>query len=338
MTKLKLTGLVFLIIILVTALAGCAGDSDESNPTSNATGSNGPIPADSEFVKNVSNASGNVKTSTIDMVMDMKMEAGSQGDADMSMNGSGVIDNLNKKMKMDMNIGMDMGFMDMDVETEVYFINNVIYTKIGEMAGMSEQWQKMQSPGGDGWESQDMITQQTDLLESAKLDISNGGVVNGADCYKVEITSNMMELYETMMGSLAGQGGSGFESGLPEDVDVLEFMEMVEEFSVTQWYAKDTFFPMKSEMDMKMTMTAEMMGGAPMDGDMDVDMSMTINFRNYNKPVSIVLPAAASDAVDMTEMINDGGWDDEGWGDDGWDDEGWGDEGWGDEGWDADWN
>ncbi|MFO8102270.1 MAG: DUF6612 family protein [Dehalococcoidia bacterium] len=302
--KLMGAGLALLmILVLLIGIAGC-GDDDGNGSADDIT--------QAELIENAVAADDDIETARFDMQMSMDMSGKSMGQEismDMIMAGNGAMDNLNQKMKMDMHmdIGADMGQlgdMEMEMDMETYLIDDVMYMKMGEMMGMPEGWMKMEVPGS--WDEQDMIAQQIDLLESAELEISDGGKVNGESCYKVKMTPDMRELFESVM-SQPGMGGEMGVGTLPEDMDISEFADMVKDFSVTQWYAKDTFFPMKAEIEMNMVMTAADMGMAGGDGSMDMDMSMTMNFKDYNKSVSIELPAEAEGAMDMSESMDMGG-------------------------------
>ncbi len=292
-----------LVLSLVVGIAGCGGD-DGGGGSANITGD--------ELMENVLLADADVETVKFDMDMIMKMDGDMMGQSygmDMSMNGEGVMDNVEKKMKMEMDMSMDMdmggmGDMDMDMDMEMYLIGDTMYMKMSEMMGMPEQWMKMDA--GNTWEDQDMVAQQTDLLEHADLSISNGGKVNGEDTYKVVIVpKDLRSLYESMGSSLGMTEGLG--TGLPSDIDMDEFEDMIKDFSVTQWYAKDTYFPMKAEMDITMVMTSDAAGMEGMGGDMNMEMEMTINFKDYNKSVSIELPNDARNAPDMGGLMDMGG-------------------------------
>jgi len=80
-----------------------------------------------------------------------------------------------------------------------------------------------------------------------------------------------------------------------------DFEDMIKNLSIKIWVAKDTFFPMKAETIMKMVITAEDMGemAGEEEGEMTMDMETTVTYRNYNQPVSIVLPGEAQDAIEM---------------------------------------
>ncbi len=297
-----------LVLMLSIGLFGC-GDGGDGN----GNGGSGKI-SDTEMIEKAIAASDDAETYKFDMNMAMEMSGESMGEnfsMDMTIDGDGMVDSVNQEMQMDMDVSMKMdmgtmGDMDVDAEMATYIVDNVMYMKTGEMMGMPEQWMKMEMPLGT-WESQDMVSQQTELLESAELEISDGGNVNGASCYKVKMTPDMLELFNSLMSQPGMGEGLGVDP-LPEGMDASELADMIKDFSVTQWYAKDTFFPMKAEIEMEMVITAEDMGVPGEEGSMDMNISMTMNFKDYNKSVSIKLPSEANEAMDMMDMGGDTGW------------------------------
>lgn len=308
MNKLKSTVLGLMMMSIVLAgIIGCGGGDDGDG----GGGGSADISPD-VLVRTVTAAEEEIQTVSFNMEMTMKASGEGMGESfsmDMDADGSGRMDYAAEKMQMDMNMdmGMDMGQMgdmDMEMDMEIYLIGDTMYMKSSEVMGMPEQWVKMESPGT--WDQQDMVAQQTELLENADMTITDGGKVNGVRCYKVDIKPDMETFYEAMMqqpGLNEGMGGSG----LPEDMDPSELSEMIEDFSVVQWYAKDTFYPMKVEMVMDMVITSEMMGEMAGGGEMDMDMAISMNFKDYNQPVSIELPAEAQGAMDMDDMPGMGG-------------------------------
>lgn len=307
--KISVAGISFLmVVVLFVGFLGCGGDDDGGGGGSADIG-------DDELVQKVIAAENDFETVSFTMDMDMSMDGEGMGESfsmAVNMSGDGAMDNANQKMKMemDMSIKMDMGFMgdmDFDTDMEMYIIGDVSYTKTGEIMGMPAQWIKMEMPGT--WEQRDMVSQQTDLLEAAKLNISDGGKVNGVSTYKVEMTPSMRDLYNILMSQQGISEGVGAGS-LPSDMEMEEIADMIKDFSVVQWYDKDTYFPMKAELSMTMEMTDDMMGMGGGSGEMDMDMSMTINFKDYNESVSISLPSDAKNATDMSDMMDFGGdWD-----------------------------
>lgn len=76
-----------------------------------------------------------------------------------------------------------------------------------------------------------------------------------------------------------------------------DLKEMIKSYSVTQWYAEDTFFPIKAMILMTMVMNSEEMGLPEVDFEVEVDAQMVINCSDYGEPVSIELPLEAEYAV-----------------------------------------
>jgi hypothetical protein len=290
-----------LALALMIPLAGCSDDD----------GGNSAEISEATLIEKVISSSANIETCQFTMQMTMDISSKGDGeslDMNLSYGGTGKIDNANQQMEMKMNVDMDMNMlgmdMDQDMDMEMYFIGNMMYMMTSSDL-MGSEWTKSSLPEETGWESQDLVAQQTELLQGASLDISDGGMVNGVSCYKVEIIPNMLTLYETLMQ----QPGMSTE-GLPEGMNITDLMDMIKEIGVTQWYAKDTFFPMKSDMSMTMVMNSEDMDPSGMMGDMEMGMDMTMNmeFSNYNEPVSIELPPEAANAVEI-DMDDD--WDDD---------------------------
>ena len=299
MRKATLFGAFMLLALaLVIPLASCGNDDGSSDVEI----------SEANLIEKAVSAIENIETCQFTMQMNMDMTGKGNGesfDMQMTYDGTGTMDNLNQQMKMDMNMNMDMDMlgmdMDQEMDMEIYYIDDMMYTMTSnEMMGT--EWLKSPLPEGS-WESQDMASQQTELLDAASLEILDGGVVNGVNCYKVEIIPNMLNLYEAMMQ----QPGMSTE-GLPEDMNIADLVDMIKKVNVTQWYAKDTFFPMKADMSMTMVMTPENMGDEMMgDMEMEMDMTMNIEFSDYNEPVSIELPPDAKNAVEM-DMDMDMGW------------------------------
>ncbi len=78
-----------------------------------------------------------------------------------------------------------------------------------------------------------------------------------------------------------------------------EFLqEMFTSFSVKQWIAKDTYFPIKAEIDMVIDPASAAMG-LQVEGSVPAGISMVLLFYNYNQPVSIVLPPEAEEAIEV---------------------------------------
>ncbi len=295
---LMVTGLA--IIAAALLLAGC-GNEDNGG---------GADVSQQDLIDNIISAEEGIQTGKFNLQMGMDVNGSGEGETvniDMAVDGDGVIDNVNRKMRMTMNMDMKMKMLGMDMDQEyameMYSMGNTMYMKTSEMMGMPEQWIKSEVPE-DYWQSEDMIAQQTELLKEANLNISDGGKVNGRACYKVELVPDLETLYETMMQQ-PGMGGSAVDD-LPEGMDISDLIEMIDDMKVVQWYDKDTFFLMKADMEMSMSMSGDDMGMLGAGGDMEMNIAMTVNFSDYNKPVTIELPPEAAEAIDVTDMYGNG--------------------------------
>lgn len=172
--------------------------------------------------------------------------------------GKAVVDAANKKMSLEMTSSMEMpdnaempdGPMEMTMV--MYLVDNAMYMKM-DIPEIPAQWTKMDMPEGyeDSWDSQNQMVQQIELLSISEVDLLKAETVNGVDCYVLKITPEMAKYSEFLMK----QGGmSGLMQGMQEDFDI---GKLIKDMSITQWIAKDTMFPTKTEMQMKMVISSD---------------------------------------------------------------------------------
>ena len=215
--------------------------------------------------------------------------------------GKGVVDVANKKMSLEMTSSLEMpdkaempdGPMEMTME--MYLVDNAMYMKMD--MGIPEipvQWTKIDMPEGydDSWDSQNQMEQQIELLNISEVDLLKAETVNGVDCYVLKITPDMEKYSEFLMK----QGGmSELMQGMQEDFDI---GKLIKSMSITQWIAKDTLFPMKTEMQIKMVISSEDLNipDAEETFTMTLDQSTILVFYDYNKPVNLELPEDAKNA------------------------------------------
>jgi len=168
----------------------------------------------------------------------------------------------------------------MEVDVEMYVMGDWVYMK-QEQPGMPPEmsgWVKFWSPGF--LEQQDIASQQVDLLtDFVDLKVLGTEVVSGIECYKLKATIDMGEIW-TWAGS---------QLGMEElCIDLEDVEDMITDFYVIEWIAKDTYFPVKFFMDMTVTIEGDPFG-----------MTMTGLIHHINEPVSIELPPEAADAVEV---------------------------------------
>ncbi|MDD5093442.1 MAG: hypothetical protein PHV74_03560 [Dehalococcoidia bacterium] len=301
-SKFRLALVIAMISILIVGVVGCGDDDDGGTSNGdNANGIQGVSLTKATLLEKVSAISSAFETYELqaDMKMDMNGwdgEAEEEISMNMSMDMLGAMDIPGEKMKMIMNMTMKLPeeaqefSVPEDMQMEMYLIGNTMYMNMGEMLG---GWMKMDVPDselGAVWEEQNWVNQQTDmLLKAFNFEVVGEKTVNGVACYEVTMEPDMMQL----LGLLGEQLGDF----MPEDMDASEMseaMEMFKDFSVRQWYDKKTFLPVRSEIEMNLMDEEENI-------EMNIAMEMNIKYTSINQPVSIDLPNAAKNAVNMGE-------------------------------------
>lgn len=231
----------------------------------------------------------------LDMTMDMRVTMmGETVEGTMTMDAEGAIDELNEKMYMDMVMIMKMtGEPDTDMSMERYIVDDWMYMSM-TVPGEPTGWTKAPMGVGD-WEKQDIAYQQIDWLLDAEVEFLRSETVDGTECYVLKVTPDLEKLWALI------QLVAGGDEELPPGLD---FGEMITDLSLEQWVAKDTYFTLKSTIDMTMTLSPETMGLPPELGEFEMtyDIAMTVLIYDINEPVTIELPPEAEDAVEVPEL------------------------------------
>jgi hypothetical protein len=281
----KKIAFVSLALITVLSFSACAGED---------------LPSSQEILSGVNEAMDDTRTYQFDMDMTMEMGGEAEGesfDADVEVDSSSTLDIENSQMKMDMTMYMAIpGEEDVDMAIEMYFIENMIYMMM-DVPGMgaTATWMKSEAPTGT-WDEVTAewggLNSYLDLLELAEVEVTGSETVGGIDCYVVEITPDMEQLWQIFMQQ------SELTWGMPEiDEEFLD--EVFRSYSVKQWIAKDTYLLAKAEIDIEMEFTPEALGFPDEEGELTMNATLTILVYDYNQPVSIELPPEAEDAVEM---------------------------------------
>jgi hypothetical protein len=270
--KTKVLGIGLLCaVLLITGIAcketgGSTGGGGGGAPPPNGAGMTA-----SEIMENA-NTAANTEFDTYRFIMTMIMTIMGE---EVTMDATGAVDNVNQEMYM--NMEMDMGELG-DMTSDVYIVDDWMYMTM-DMLGMNTGWFKTPLTE-DMWEEQDLGGQQFDLLEeSVTVELLGIETVSGIECYKVSVNPDMNELWNWAMSQ---EGMDDMDMGY--DVE-----EMIDDFTLIAWVAKDTFYTVKTYIDMTMTVEGE-----------TTSMIMTMTLYAFNNPVYISLPAEAADAVEMS--------------------------------------
>ena len=268
---------VSLALVMVLSLAACAKE-----------------PSAQEIVDGVIESLDDIRTYQFDMDMTLDMAGEAEGEVfegTMVMDSSGASDFENRQMSMDMTMSMAIaGQPEMEMAMEMYLIGDMMYMMM-EIPEMEPMWIKSEMPE-EYWEEMRQVEPQMELLEVAQVEVIGSERVGGIDCYVLEVSPDLEQLWQIVMQQAEIAGG------VPAVAE--EFLqEMFRSFSVKQWVAKDTYFMAKAEMDMAVELTPEAMGFPEEEGVLTMDIAMVLLAYNYNQPVSIELPPEAEEAVEI---------------------------------------
>ncbi len=252
-------------------------------------------PTAQEIVSGVIESLNDIKTYQFDMDMTLDMAAQAEGEVfeiTMVMDGSGSFDIQNRRMGMDMTMSMAVpGEAEMEMGLEMYLIEDMIYMMM-DVPLMGSMWTKSNVPVGY-WEEMNQVELQIELLGAAQVEVIGSEMVGGVDCYVLQLTPDMEQLWQYVMQQADVTGEEMLEV-------VQEFLEGIfRSFSVKQWVAKDTYLLIKAEIDMTVELTTEAMGFPGEEGVLIMDIAMDFLAYNYNQPLSIQLPAEAESAMEV---------------------------------------
>ncbi|HEX73570.1 MAG TPA: hypothetical protein G4N93_00235 [Dehalococcoidia bacterium] len=267
-----------LAIVMVLSLAAC-------------TKGDGELPSSQEIVNEVIESLDDIRTYQFDMDMTMDVAGEAEGEAfevTVIMDSSGAVDVENRQMSMDATQSLSMlGQPEMEMGMEMCIVGDMIYM-LTEMPEMEAMWAKSQLPE-EYWGEVSQVEYQTELLEAAQVEVLGSEMVEGIDCYVLQLTPDLEQLWQFYVQQAQVTGE------VPEEL----LQEIFQSFSVKQWIAKDTYFLTNAGIDMVMELTPEDMGYPEEEGVMTLDITMSFWGYDYNQPVFIELPPGAEEAVEM---------------------------------------
>ena len=253
------------------------------------------LPSAEGIVDRVLQSIYDINTYQFDLDMTMNAQAEYKGEAfeaNMTLDMSGVCDNLNRRIRAEMIMNMTSFEEDQtEISMEIYLIGNTEYIFI-QSPDTEPIWVKSQMPIGT-WREIAQAESQIILLESAKVELIGSDEVRGVDCYVLQVTPNLEQLWEITTQQLELGGQEGF------DIEEEFVREMFRGMSMKQWIEKDTHFLTKSEINMDLEITPEATGYPGEEGLAVMDITMNVFIYNYNKPFSIELPDGAEEAISL---------------------------------------
>ena len=281
--KMKRLPLLILTVLLILAIPlsafGCAGLTDQ------------------QIVSKVIETSNSIKSVKLamDISENVDITADSQSE-NMSVKETGIasVDNVAKEMMMDATMDMvvpNTGKQSMTMDE--YLTGGYVYMK-ADLTG-TDQWTKMKIDESQ-WTNENQLAQQIEFLRSA-ISVSrlNDETVNGLDCYVFQITPDMSALIKWVQSQ--SQSNSELKNLNPN---------MFKTTTLKMWMDKKSLLPQKESIDLTMELTPADIGATttkttPTFDNMTMTMNGDITYSDYNIPVTIELPAAAENAVEMPQ-------------------------------------
>jgi len=276
---------VSLALAMVLSFTACAKEEAE-------------LPSAQEIVDGVIESFDNIRTYQFNMVVTQDQAGEAEGEVleqTVTVDNSGTLDLENVQMRAELTMTVNMVAPEEDeivMGVEMYIIDGMMYA-MPEAPGEEPTWMKSEVPT-EAWEMQKGMSgleTYKELLETAQVEVIGSEKVKGVDCYVLQLTPEMAQLWQTV-----GLGGVGIGTAptVPEEL----LQEVFSDFTVKQWIAKDIYFLMKVEIDMAVELTPEVMDYLGGEGEMSMDMTLSFLAYNYNQPVSIELPPEAEEAVE----------------------------------------
>lgn len=207
--------------------------------------------------------------------------------------GDGALDLVNEKMQMNLTTNVKIaGESKQSATMETYLVNGYVYSKYPTSEGDME-WVKMDMPE-NMWDKQNQLFQKLEILETSdSIKYLGEENIDGVECYVVEINPDENAI-EKMLSQLDMPVTSRqFKSNLSR---------ILKKLLIKQWVSKDSYLIAKTK---EHTIVELKPGDIGMESDgfkkMIVDYDIEIKFFEYNKQMSIELPAGALDAKEIME-------------------------------------
>ena len=228
-------------------------------------------------------------TSTMDLTGEIEGEA---TEGELTIFQTSELDLANHKMhNLQTMVSAMTGTRDINTTTETYIIDNTVYA-VSDSSYPDITWTKTEI-AEELWEQLNQINFELDILEaSTKVKVTGSETVDGVDCYVLEITPSEEHLWQLLIQQM------GMASDTSTDVSEELLDELFHNYTAKQWIAKDSYFLIKMEVEMSVTLPPELTGNPDAEGETNIDTKLTVMTYDYNQPLSIELPQEAEEAIE----------------------------------------
>jgi len=271
MKRLILLFMAIISIMLISLSAyGCTGLTDQ------------------QIVSKIIETSNNVKSFKLGMDL-----SESVGNVSAKETGTASVNSVTKEMLMNINTVMNIPPSGTQTETiDEYLTGGYLYMK-QNITG-TDYWKKIKVDESR-WNAEDQLAQQTVFLQTAtSISRLDDETINGLDCYVFQITPDMAEVLKWVQS--LSQSNTALQNLNPN---------VFKSTTLKMWIDKKSLFPQKENIDLTMEITPSDIGDAttpttPID-PIILTMNGDITYTDYNIPVTIELPAATQNAVEIPQ-------------------------------------
>jgi len=251
---------------------------------------------DQEIAANSISATAKMNSFKFDIDSSMSFTLPTEGTTttmSMKQTATSAVNISEKQMDIAMNMVMEIPNQGtQNVTAEIYLVDGWMYMK-ANVPGVGDQWTKMKLTD-ELWAMQSKFSSMTDFLKSpVGLESTGSEKINGIDCYVLNVVPDIASLTSWMESQIqSGQTGI--------DLNGLDMSKILQNFTVKEWIAKDSFLVVKQQIGIKLDMSSLDSGNSIGANQMKMEMNVTLTFYDYGKPVIIQLPPEALNAKETT--------------------------------------
>jgi hypothetical protein len=243
---------------------------------------------DQQIVSKIIDTSNNVKSFKLGMDLSENM-----GNVSIKETGTASVNNVTKEMLMNTSLVIDSPPGGTQTDTiDEYLTGGYLYMK--ENITGTDYWTKIKVDESR-WNADDQLAQQIIFLQTAtSISRLDDETVNGLDCYVFQITPDMAEVLKWIQSQSQSQPNTGLQNLNPD---------VFKSTTLKMWIDKKSLLPQKENIDLMMEIIpSDLIGTTTTPNDaITLTMNGDITYTDYNIPVTIQLPAAAQNAVEMPQ-------------------------------------
>lgn len=260
------------------------------------TACEGELPPPEEVMEKVVEAMNEVDTYQQDTDVTMQLYLMAEDtpsffplDINIELNAETAHDLVNNDMETVIDIvitGEDDDSIKMNMA--LYIVDETMYVMV-DLPVISPMWTKSSLPGMFFQQMGDYQTLM-EILQMAGLEVTGAERKEGVNCYVLEITPDISQIFRSLMLPADAFDDAYLES----DLEVID--EIFQDFSVKMWVDKNDYRIIYMDVNIQMELSPETMGVYDEEGLFRLDAAVKVHYRDYNRSVKIVLPPEAENA------------------------------------------